>query len=376
MKDMLIMSPGPTDVNEEVFKEMTRKGTNPGLDIDFFHEYKNATNKYNKIIKSNNDSYILSGEGILGLEAACASLTEVGDKVLCITNGIFGDGFEDFIKMYGGEVTVYKGDYERAININELETFLEKNNDFKYATLVHCETPSGITNPLMEISQLLNKYNILSVVDSVSAIGGEEVKCDEWQIDILVGGSQKCLSFIPGLTFVTISENAWKAILNRATPIAGFYSNLLIWKDVYKNKKFPYTQPTQLIYGVSKAFDIALEGDFVKIHKDFGTKTRKALIESGLTLYPKDGFSNTVTTIMLPEGLDFANLLNLLKDDHRAIVAGGFGFLENKVFRIGHMGENNNDKKLIELMNALDETFEKLDIKLNASLENSYRKQL
>ena len=93
--------------------------------------------KMSSILNTENDVYILSGEGILGLEAACASLTEPGDKVLVIDNGIFGRGFDDFVKMYGGEVVYFSGDYTNEIDIEELEKFLQKENDFKYATVVH-----------------------------------------------------------------------------------------------------------------------------------------------------------------------------------------------------------------------------------------------
>lgn len=351
MNDMLIMTPGPTGINEEVLKETARNRTNPDLDSEFFNDYRNAVEKYNRIINSSNDSYILSGEGILGLEAACASLTEPGDNVLCITNGIFGDGFADFVKMYGGNVTFFKGDYRSCIDIEKLKAFLSDNSNFKYATIVHCETPTGITNPIKEICKLLAENNILSVVDSVSAIGGEELKCDDWKIDILLGGSQKCLSYIPGLTFITVSEKAWNIIDNRKTPVTGYYCNLSIWRNWYEKQWFPYTQPTQLIYGVSKAFDIALGMDFVGIHKSFGEKTRKAILDSGLELYAQGGFSNTVTTVLLPENVSFKELLKSLKE-RNSLVAGGFGFLENKIFRIGHMGENNSDKKLLSLMKS------------------------
>ena len=133
-----------------------------------------------KILKTQNDVYILSGEGILGLEAACASLTESGDRVLVIDNGIFGKGFDDFVKMYGGEVVYFSDDYHKAIDVEKLEQFLEKDHDFKYATVVHCDTPTGVLNDLSKIGPLLKKYNILTVVDSVAAMVGENIEVDNW----------------------------------------------------------------------------------------------------------------------------------------------------------------------------------------------------
>jgi aspartate aminotransferase-like enzyme len=375
MKTLLLMTPGPTMISQDSINETARNRTNPDLDMDFFTHYKDTANKYNKIIESKVDSFIMSGEAILGLEAACASLTESGDRVLCISNGIFGDGFADFIKIYGGEPVFFKGDRKRDIDILELENFLKKDSNFKYATLVHCETPSGITNSIEDICRLLKSYEIISVVDSVSAIAGEPVKFDEWNIDILLGGSQKCLSYIPGLTLITVSNKAWHVIESRKTPVSGFYCNLGIWKNLYETTSFPYTQSTQLIYGLNKAIDKTLSVDYVKIHKSFGEMTRKAVVSSGLELYAENGYSNTVTTIMLPKDITFNSLFEKMKSKG-VLIGGGFNFLENKIFRLGHMGENNSNENLIEVMKALDESYEELGIILASSLEKNFEKQI
>lgn len=138
---------------------------------------------------STNEAFILDGEGILGLEAACASLTEPGDKVLVIDNGIYGKGFADFVAMYGGQVEFYTAPYTKAIDVEAFGKYLEKNHDFKYATLVHCDTPSGVLNPVEEISKKLHEYGIMTIVDSVSGMFGEPIHVDEGQIDILCGDS-------------------------------------------------------------------------------------------------------------------------------------------------------------------------------------------
>lgn len=151
MKKPLIMTPGPTEIHEDVRMAMAQEVTNPDLDINFFEYYKTTCNKLKELFNTKEDVLILNGEGILGLEAACASLIEPGDRVLCIDNGIFGKGFGDFVKIYGGEVIYFKGDYRKPIDLEELKSFLEKDSDFKLATLVHCETPSGITNPVDKI---------------------------------------------------------------------------------------------------------------------------------------------------------------------------------------------------------------------------------
>ena len=373
LKKPLIMTPGPTEIHEDVRKAMAQDITNPDLDIDFFEFYKQTCDKLKKLLNTKNDVLILNGEGILGLEAACASLIEPGDRILCIDNGIFGKGFGDFAKIYGGEVIYFEGDYRRAIDLNELKDFLEKDNDFKLATLVYCETPSGITNPVDEICPLLKEYGIISVVDAVSAIGGEPIEVDKWQMDVVLGGSQKCLSASPGLTLLSISKDAWDIILNRNIPIKSFYCNLALWKNWYEEKWFPYTQPISDIYGLDCAVDRILErGDYIERHEKIANGVRESFIESGLELYPLSGYSNTVTTVLIPKGISFNEIFNSMLEDYNIMIAGAFDYLENKVIRIGHMGENCYEDKVYITLKALNNVFKKHGIKLNGSLHKYF----
>lgn len=373
MKKSLIMTPGPTEVHEDVRRAMAQSITNPDLDVNFFEYYKETCGKLKKLLNTKEDVLILDGEGILGLEAACASLIEPGDKVLCIDNGIFGKGFGDFAKIYGAEITYFKGNYRRSIDLKELENFLEKDNDFKLATLVHCETPSGLTNPVSEICPLLKKYGIITVVDSVSGIGGEPLKVDKWQIDVVLGGSQKCISASPGLTFLSISKKAWDIILNRKTPIASFYCNLAIWKNWYEEKYFPYTPPISDIYGLNCALDrVFKKGDYIERHKKIGTAVREAIMKSELELYPIDGYSNTVTAILIPKGITFSDIYNHMVEEHNIMIGGDFDCLKDKVIRIGHMGENCYEEKVYITLKALDETFKKYGININGSLHKYF----
>ena len=212
MRIPTLMTPGPTQVRENIRLARAKECTNPDIDPVFYDFYKETCLKIANLLNTKEDVLILSGEGILGLEAACASLTEANDRVLVIDNGIFGQGFADFVSMYGGEPVVFKGDRTRGIDIKELEAFLEKDHDFKYATLVHCDTPSGVLNPIDEICPLLKGYNIITVVDSVASMIGEPLFTDKWQVDIALGASQKCISAPPGLTFLSISQDAWEAM--------------------------------------------------------------------------------------------------------------------------------------------------------------------
>jgi aspartate aminotransferase-like enzyme len=372
-KPPMIMTPGPTFINEAVRKAMAKEITNPDLDLNFFDFYKETCHKFKEIFHTANDVIILGGEGILGLEAACASIIEPGDKVLCIDNGIFGHGFGDFAKLYGAEVTYFDSDKRKGICIDSLNTFLESNNDFKLATLVHCETPSGITNPVDKICPLLKSYGILTVVDSVSALGGEELLVDEWKMDIVIAGSQKCLSSAPGLTIMSISPSAWLSMENRRVPVASFYCNLNIWKSYYENKSFPYTQSISNIYGLRESLDQMInDKKILERHKKIASATRESLKTSGLYLYAENSFSNTVTTVIVPKKVKFKDIFNLMIEDHNIMIAGAFDFLEGKVFRIGHMGENCREDKVFNTLKALDDVLRKLEVPLRKKIHKEF----
>lgn len=372
-----LMSAGPTMVRENVMKARSKVFRNPDLDSIFFDEYKSICKNLSKVVHTENEAYILGGEGILGLEAACAALTEKGDRVLVIDNGIFGKGFEGFVNIYGGKAEVYKSDYRHPIDIEKLRSFLEDDNDFKYATLVHCDTPSGVLNDVEAISSMLKNYGILSVVDSVAGMFGEPINMDEGRIDILCGGSQKALSAPPGLTMMWLSDEAWRDIENRKAPIAGFYTNIELFKNYYEKKEFPYTMPASDIKGLNVAIENFLKDEKAfERHEQIAGAVRKALRSCGLKLYLESGWSNTVTVIEVPEGMKDEDILNAMKEDSGIMISGCFDVLAGKVIRIGHMGENANVEDIAETLKALQAALEKNGMELIGELESEFRKFL
>lgn len=349
-----MMTPGPTQVRENVRLARSREFQNPDLDVEFVEYYKETCELISELLHTENESLILDGEGILGLEAACASLTEPGDRVLVLDNGIYGEGFKDFVSMYGGNPVLYTKDYSHPLDTQELSSYLEQDHDFKYATVVHCDTPTGMLNDISKICPLLKSFGIMTVVDSVSTMFGEEVCVDDYQIDILCGGSQKAISAPPGLSIVTISKAAKEAIAQRKAPIASFYANLKIFENYYEQKWFPYTMPASDIYGLREALEnIKADPDILSRHARIAAKTRKTIQDMGLTLYPSEGYSNTVTTFQIPKGYTAEEILNKMRTTHNILLAGSFGPYAGKLIRIGHMGENATEENIEETLTAL-----------------------
>ena len=372
-----VMTPGPTQVKENVRMARSLVCTNPDLDEDFVDFYKETCEKISALLGTKNETLILDGEGILGLEAACASLTEPGDKVLVIENGVYGEGFADFVSMYGGIPEFYHADRFHAIDPAALADYLKEHHDYKYATVVHCDTPSGMLNPVDKICPLLKEYGILTVVDSVSGMFGNEMHVDDYKIDLLCGGSQKAVSAPPGLTFVTISDAVKEAMHKRTTPIRSFYANLLVFEGYYEKKWFPYTMPISDIYGLRAAFDnIAADPDILGRHARIANACRKAIVAAGLTLHLESGFCNTVTVFDVPEQTTAEAILTRMRDEHQIMLAGSFDVLAGQVIRIGHMGENANDKDMIETMEALDAVLRAEGVPLQTSLSKEMVKDL
>ncbi|PBE90241.1 pyridoxal-phosphate-dependent aminotransferase family protein [Clostridioides difficile] len=377
MNKKINYAPGPTETRENVRLARAEKTTNPDIDIDFVEFYKKTCEKFGNIIGTKNDVYILSGEGILGLEAACASLTEKGDRVLVIDNGIYGEGFKDFVTMYGGEYVLFSSEYTKSIDIDELKAFLDEDSNFKYATVVHCDTPTGVLNDVSKICPLLKEYGILTVVDSVAGMVGERLSVDESKIDIILGGSQKAISAPAGLTIVGISQDAKNCIKNRKTDVIGFYCNLNIWEGYYEKKYFPYTMPISDIMGLDKALDNILEEGIENVlnrHEKIAYSVRKSIEEYGLELFLEEGYSNTVTAIKIPESIGALELTDYMLKNYNTLVATSLNQYMDTILRIGHMGENANLNKIEHVLNVLDKSLSALGFKGNGHLLNLFNK--
>ena len=357
-----IMTPGPTQVAENVRIARSWECTNPDLDESFVEFYKNTCDTISGCLNTDHETIILDGEGILALEAACASLIEPGDRVLVLDNGIYGSGFADFVTMYGGAAELYTRPADKPLDSEELKCYLTEHHDYKIATLVHCDTPSAMLNDAASLCSILKSYGILTIVDAVSSMFGEPV--DPVDMDILCGGSQKAISAPPGLSFVVLSPDAKAKIKERKTPIPSFYANLKVFFTYYEDKWFPYTMPISDIYGLAQAMEnIKKDAALYQRHADCASYTRDRLRSMGLTLYPAEGYSNTVTSFLVPDGMTDKEILGGMLENHNIMLAGRFGTFGGKLIRIGHMGTNATMENVMETLDALEDVLRHLQLK-------------
>lgn len=370
---MKILCAGPTSIDPRVMEVMGKSLTNPDIDPEYEKKHRQVEKKISKLLKTEATSFIMLGEGMIGLEGAIINLVEKGDRVLVLNNGVFGAGFADFVKYYEGVPYIYEDDFRRGFDIEKLKNFLEKDHDFKVATMVHCETPSGITNDVKTICKLLNSYGILTIVDTVSGMGGEEFDFDDYKVDIALGGSQKCISAPTGLTLVTVSDRAKQAIRDRKKPVPSYYMNFENYYAYSDGFAFPYTMNENLTYALDLALDLLFQKDSLALHKKYAEVTREIFEKAGFELYAKDSRSNTLTAVMVPEGFIAEDIIGALRKKG-ILISKGAGDIFEKVFRIGHMGNNISYENFLELYEKLDEVFGELGIKTKVSLKEEFQK--
>lgn len=353
----LLMTPGPTMVDERVRQAMARPIANPDLDPEFFAFYGDLCGRLGHLMGTQNDVLVLSGEGMVGLEAAICSLVEPGTKVLVVANGLFGEGFGELVAMYGGEPIYLRGPYNQVLGAEEIQALLRRHPDIELATIVHCETPAGLLNPVAEMMEPLRERGIITIVDAVSSIGGEPFAADAWGIDVALCASQKVLSAPPGLAIVSVSPRAWEQMERRRNAISSFYLNLLKWKQMWlQDSVFPYTPSISDIYALAAAVDLLLaEGGQAVIERHYrvAEATRNALRAAGLEIFPQPGAeANTVTAFRIPPGADDEAFRALLWREYGVMMAGSWGDLAGKIWRIGHMGHNARSEHMLRFFTA------------------------
>lgn len=371
---MIVMSAGPTSISDRVRKAMVRDFTNSDLDRKYPAIQHGVEAKISRLLHTDAPTFLMLAEPMAGLEGACASFVEEGTRVLCLVNGPFSQFLADFAGLYGGETVIIQLDQRRGIVLDELAAFLEKDHDFKLATWVHCETPTGVTHEIHAVGQLLASYGILSIVDSVSGMGGEAIHFDEAQIDCLISGSQKCLSAPPGLTSITLSPRAVEYLMARTTKIRAYYVNFLSYL-LEEEFEFPYTHSDNLVYALDEALDIALGSDHAARHAEYARWTRQAIEDAGLEIFARINRSNTVTAIRLPDGISGDAIQDQLQD-RGYILSGGLNQLHGHIIRVAHMGNNIADESrylamLDELSRALTDQGLTLKIGLKQAFERA-----
>jgi aspartate aminotransferase-like enzyme len=330
--------PGPVSVPQPVRDAYQIDYASPDLEEDFFQLYADCESKLQRMLATQNDVTIQSGEGMLALWGALKSVLRPGDRVLAVANGVFGYGIAEMARQVGAEVEVVGFGYADVPDPGQVRAAALA---FRPAlvTAVHCETPSGTLTPLAEIGAICREVGALFYVDFVASAGGTPVLVDEWQIDLGLLGSQKALSLPPDLSMVSVSPRAWEAV--QAVNYVG-YDALGPWRTGPEDRYLPYTHNWGALRGLQVSLDLMLSEGLENVyrrHADVAAFCRQRLQGMGIVIWParEEIASPTVTAANMPAGWAWDEFNAALRQ-HGMAVGGSYGPLAGKVFRVGHMG--------------------------------------
>lgn len=340
----LNLAAGPVQVMDQTLRDAAR----PVLyhyDPAFIEFFAHTSKLAQQVFRTEYDVIIMQGEAILGLEAAAAGLLSPGDKVLNLVSGVFGKWFEDFIHKYGGETIELAVPYNDAIDPENVRKALHANPGIKFLSVVHSETPSGTHNPVKEIGQVAREFGVITMVDTVSGLGGELVSPEEWGMDIAIVGPQKCLGGTPGLSLISVSPAAWDALeARKPEPLRNSFLSILDWKSAWlENQRFPYTPSINEIYSLEsvlrQALAIGMER-FVDRHQAIAHACRTGVKALGLDLWParESIAAACATAVRTPTGISDDALIKTMRHKYGVAISPGYGSLKGQLFRLGHMG--------------------------------------
>ena len=338
------MLPGPTNVPNRVMNAMLAPIINHRGD-DFRQLYRTIVEKIRMTFQTQSDVVLLTTSGTGAVEASVVNLIKKGDKAIVPVSGEFGSRLADLIDSWGGKAIRVTAPYGENPRYDKIEDALDQNKDTKAIYAVYNETSTGTTmRDMGKIGNLCSSHGAFYVVDAVSILGGDELPVDKWNIDICVTASQKGLAAPPGISPISISDRAKKYMLSN--PPAILYLNLKRYFKYYEESfETPFTPALSLFYAFNEALDIVLEEGLdrrIERHRSCANAFYSGLSAIGLPPFAKEeARSNVVIAAKYIDRMDDKKFRTLLAKDFRVLIAGGFGELKGKVFRIGSMGEVN-----------------------------------
>jgi aspartate aminotransferase-like enzyme len=334
-----LLAPGPTPVPSEVLLAMSAPIIHH-RSPDFLPVLDAAKKGLQWLYQTKNDVLILCSSGTGGMVGSVNNFFSQGDKVIVINGGKFGERWTKICQSYGLKVDEIMVEWGYAIKPEIVEKKLKKDKDIKGVFVQASETSTGVYHEINALASIVKKYeDTLLIVDAISALVAHDLRTDDWEIDIMVGGSQKGLMLPPGLAFVSVSEKAWKKAETSKLP--RFYFNFKKERENLAKNQTNFTSPVTLIIGLNESLKMLQKEGLVNVfkrHERLAHATRKAVQALGLELYSKDSPSNAVTAIMTPPGIDGQAVYKNLREKYGITAAGGQDKARGKIFRIAHLG--------------------------------------
>ncbi len=370
-----LMGPGPSDVHPRVLAALARPtiGHLDPMFITMMDEIKTLL-QYAFQTK-NNLTLPISAPASAGMETCFANLVEPNDKVIICKNGVFGERMKENVQRCGGQAIMIEHAWGLPVDPNRLEDALKNHSDAKIVAFVHAETSTGASSDAETLVKLAHQYDCLSIVDAVTSLGGSPLKVDEWEIDAVYSGTQKCLSCTPGLSPVSFSEIAVTKIKNRCQKVQSWFLdfNLILgyWGS-HQKRSYHHTAPINALYGLHEAL-IMLQQEGLEMawqrHQRHHFALKAGLEAMGLSLLVEESARlPQLNAVTIPNNVDDALVRQKLLNQFHLEIGAGLGELAGKIWRIGLMGYASRQENVLFCLAALESVLLELKADIQAGV--------
>jgi aspartate aminotransferase-like enzyme len=353
LAERITYGPGGTNLPPEVVEAMRQSYVFP-WDTDFVAVHEEVVSGLRCLFGTRGDVLTIMGPIRAAMDATVCSLVERGQRVLLLKNGYWSGLFEEIVVAHGGVPVVAESVWGEPLTVDWVAEQLDRwQGPPTILFVTHVETSTGVANPIADIASLTRHHRFCLVVDAAQSLGGMPVHADEWNADVCIGGNHKCMSAPAGLAYLAISPQAWAMMERRRTPISGWYTSLLVWRDMWLRRNRPYyTYSASLVYGLQAALKLLLARgaqDLYRRYEDRSLALRCGLRAMELQMVPpcercpgcQEGerfCADTVTAVRYPAGVAPAQFDAALLKRYGVTVAGGLGSNVGKIFRLGPTG--------------------------------------
>lgn len=358
-----LMGPGPSDVHPRILEALSRP-TIGHLDPVFVGMMEEVKGMLQYAFQTQNQLTIpVSAPGSAGMETCFVNLVEPGDKVIVCQNGAFGGRMKENVERCGGVAVMVEDEWGRTIDLNKVEDALKANPDAKVLAFVHAETSTGVRADAKALCALAEQYDCLTIVDTVTSLGGSELRVDEWGIDAIYSGTQKCLSCVPGISPVSFNEKAVQRIKERKTKVQSWFLDLNLVMGYWganAKRAYHHTAPINALYALHEALRMlqteGLENAWQR-HTQNHLVLRAGLEAMNLEFLVDEAYRlPQLNTVKVPDGIDEALVRQRLLKNYNLEIGAGLGALAGKVWRIGLMGYASKIENITLCVNALELT--------------------
>lgn len=360
-----LMGPGPSDVHPRVLAAMARP-TIGHLDPAFVGMMDEIKQLLQYALRTDNALTMpVSAPGSAGMEACFVNLVEPGDKVIVCQNGVFGGRMKENVERFGGIALMVEDDWGTAVSVDKVRALMEQHDDIKALAFVHAETSTGVRSDAQALCRLARDYGCLSIVDAVTSLGGIELEVDQWGIDALYSGTQKCLSAPPGISPVTFSERALEKVAARRSRIPSWFLDKTLVMGYWgggQKRAYHHTAPINALYGLHEALVMLQEEGIEQAwqrHARHHQALSAGLEAMGLELaVAADIRLPQLNAVKIPHGVDDVRVRSALLTHYGLEIGAGLGALAGQVWRIGLMGSSCTRRHVMLCLDALENTLQ------------------